>query len=170
MLLRQADARERFIFEEHKPDGVPKPAYAMPAEGWEWLRPHDRDVHAEAVLAAITPAAIAVRLAQLADEGRLPSLDPAAPPGPGEVDASPSSARFAWASHFLGVPAPAIYLNDDPELALAAVVAEEPTVIAGGKAQRGRSLTELAFMVGPPPRLPRGRATGSSSTTPPSRS
>src|SRR5262249_38486434 len=42
----------------------------------------------------------------------------------------------------------AIYLNDDPQLTLAAVVAEEPTVFAGVKAQRGRSLPELAFMVG----------------------
>src|SRR5262249_44287484 len=55
---------------------------------------------------------------------------------------------FAWASHFLAVPAPDIYLNDDPQLTLAAVVAEEPTVFAGVKAQRGRTLPELAFLVG----------------------
>ena len=147
MLLRQADARERFIFEEHKHDGVPKPAYAMPAEGWEWLRPHDRDLHAEAVLAAITPAAIAVRLAQLSADGRLPSMDPKDRQDP-SLSTIAIVRSFAWASHFLAVPAPAIYLNDDPQLALASVVTEEPTVIAGVKAQRGRSLTELAFMVG----------------------
>ncbi len=147
MLLRQADARERFIFEEHKPEGLPKPAYALPPEGWEWLRPRENDVHAGAVLAAITPSAIAVRLAQLAAEGRLPEPDPALRQDP--TTSTISVVRsFAWASHILSVPAPAIFLNDDRDFSLAAVVAEEPTVIAGGKAQRGRSPTELAFLVG----------------------
>jgi hypothetical protein len=41
-----------------------------------------------------------------------------------------------------------VYLSDDPSLALASVIAEEPTVFAGNKVLRGRSLTELAFLVG----------------------
>jgi hypothetical protein len=138
MFLRQADARERFIFEEHKPQGVPKPAYALRAEAWEWLRPHDRDVHAEAVLAAITPAAITARLAQLSAEGRLPALDPAGRQDPEKSTVS-IVRSFTWASHFLSLPAPAVY---------ASVIAEEPTVFAGQKVLRGRSLPELAFLVG----------------------
>jgi len=147
MFLRQADARERFIFEEHKPHGVPKPAYALRAEAWEWLRPHDRDVRAEAVLAAITPAAISARVAQLSAEGRLPSLDPAGRQDPEKSTVS-IVRSFAWASHFLTVPAPDVYLSDDKDLALASVIAEEPTVFAGNKVLRGRSLPELAFLVG----------------------
>jgi tetratricopeptide (TPR) repeat protein len=147
MLLRQADARERFIFEENKPDGVPKLLYPMPAEGWEWLRPSRRDVHAEAVLAAVTPAAIAVRLAQLAGEGRLPPLDPSLRQDP-EKSTISIVRSFGWASHFLAVPAPAIYFNDDRDLALASVIAEEPTVIVGARVQRGKSLAELALLVG----------------------
>jgi tetratricopeptide (TPR) repeat protein len=147
MFLRKADARERFIFEEHKPDGVAKLAYALPPEGWEWLRAHDRDRHAEAVLAAVTPAAISVRLAELEAEGRLPDLDPAARQDPEKSTVS-IVRSFKWASHFLGVSAPAIHLHDDPELSLAAVVAEEPTVFVGGRALRGRSLPELAFLAG----------------------
>lgn len=147
MHLRQADTRERFIFEEHKPHGVPKPAFALRAEAWEWLRPHDRDTRAEAVLRAVTPAAIAARLAQLGSEGRLPSLDPAGKQDPEKSTVS-IVRSFAWASHYLAVPAPAVYLSDDPGLALASVVAEEATVFAGQKVLRGRSLTELAFLVG----------------------
>jgi tetratricopeptide (TPR) repeat protein len=147
MLLHEAEARERFIFEEHKLESVPKPTYALPTEGWAWLRPHDREVHAEAVLGAVTPAAIAVRLAFLASEGRLPALDPALRQDPERSTVS-IVRSFAWASHFLSVPAPAIYLNDDKELTLAAVIAEEPTVMIGAKAQRGRTPSELAFLVG----------------------
>ena len=147
MFLRHADARERFIFEEHKPQGVSKPAYALPAEAWGWLRQHDRDTHAEAVLDAITPACIAVRIAQLAAEGRLPDLDPASRQDPEKSTVS-IVRSFAWASHFLGVAAPDIYIHDDPQLALASVIAEAPTVLCGNKAMRGRSLAELAFLVG----------------------
>jgi hypothetical protein len=147
MLLHEAETRERFIFEEHKVEGLPKPAYAMPAEGWAWLCPRDLEIHAEAVLGAVTPAAIAVRLAALASEGRLPALDPALRQDPERSTVS-IVRSFAWASHFLAVPAPAVYFNDDRELTLAAVIAEEPTVMVGSKAQRGRSLSELAFLVG----------------------
>ncbi|MFT3772887.1 MAG: hypothetical protein QM820_46470 [Minicystis sp.] len=147
MFLRQADARERFIFEEHKPHGVPKPTYSLRPEAWEWLRPHERDVHAEAVLAAVTPAAIAARLSQLAEAGRLPALDPAGRQDP-EKSTISIVRSFTWASHFLGVPAPAVYLSDDAQLALASVLAEEPTVFAGQKVLRGRTLPELAFVVG----------------------
>ncbi|APR76116.1 Gluconokinase [Minicystis rosea] len=147
MFLRQADARERFIFEEHKPEGVLKPAYSLRPESWEWLRPHDRDMEAEAVLAAVTPAAIAARLAQLEEAGRLPALDPAGRQDPDKSTVS-IVRSFTWASHFLGVPAPAVYLSDEPQLALASVIAEEPTVFAGQKVLRGRSLPELAFFVG----------------------
>jgi tetratricopeptide (TPR) repeat protein len=147
MFARQADARERFIFEEHRPTGVPKPAYALRAEGWEWIRVHDRDVEVEAVLAAVTPAAIAARIAELTKDGRLPDLDPAS-----RQDLEKSTVSivrsFGWASHFLAVPPPAIHIHDDPSLGLAAVMTEEPTVVVGQKVLRGRSLPELAFLVG----------------------
>ena len=146
MFLRQADARERFIFEEHKPDGVPKPSYVLPAAGWGWLRVHDRDTFAEAVLAAAAPAAITLRLAQLKAEGRLPPLTPAARQDPEKTTIS-IVRSFAWAAHLLGVPAPAVYL-DERDLALASVPAEEPSVVIGNKVLRGRSLAELAFFVG----------------------
>jgi tetratricopeptide (TPR) repeat protein len=147
MALRLADARERFIFEEHKPQGVPKANHVLRPEAWEWMRPHDRDMEAEAILTAVTPAAIAARLASLGSQGRLPNLDPAGRQDPEKSTVS-IVRSFKWASHFLGVSAPAVYLSDDPNLALASVLAEEPTVFAGQKVLRGRSLPELAFFVG----------------------
>jgi tetratricopeptide (TPR) repeat protein len=147
MALRLADARERFIFEEHKPQGVPRANHVLRPEAWEWMRPHDRDMEAEAILTAVTPAAIAARLASLGSQGRLPNLDPAGRQDPEKSTVS-IVRSFKWASHFLGVSAPAVYLSDDPNLALASVLAEEPTVFAGQKVLRGRSLPELAFFVG----------------------
>jgi hypothetical protein len=144
---RKAEARERFFHEEHKPDGVPKFAHAMREAGWDLLRTQERDLNLEAVLGTIAPAAIAARLSQLTDEGRLPTLDPAARQDPTKTTIS-IVRSFVWASHYLGVPPPAIYLHDDATVGLATIIAEEPTAFAGGRVLRGRSLPELAFLAG----------------------
>lgn len=144
---RKAESRERFVFEEHKPEGVPKFAHAMRHDGWDLLRTRERDVNLESVLTTIAPAAIAERLSQLEGEGRLPTLDPAARQDPAKTTIS-IVRSFVWASHYLGVPPPAIYLHDDATVGLATIIAEEPTALAGGRVLRGRSLSELAFLAG----------------------
>jgi len=144
---RKAESRERFFFEEHKPEGVPKFAHAMREDGWDLLRTPARDLNLEAVLGTIAPAAIAARLSQLTDEGRLPTLDPAARQDPTKTTIS-IVRSFVWASHYLGVAPPAIYLHDDATVGLATIIAEEPTALAGGRVLRGRSLPELAFLAG----------------------
>jgi hypothetical protein len=144
---QRAESRERFVFEEHRPEGVPKFAHAMREDGWDLLRTQGRDLNLEAVLGTIAPAAIAARLAQLTDEGRLPTLDPAARQDPAKTTIS-IVRSFVWASHYLGVAPPAIYLHDDATVGLAAIIAEEPTAFAGGRVLRGRSLPELAFLAG----------------------
>jgi tetratricopeptide (TPR) repeat protein len=147
MFLRASEARERFVFEEHKPEGVPRMTRPLPREGWDLLRTEDRHRDVEAILAAIAPAAIAMRLAQLQKDKKLPALDPAARQDP-ETSTASIVRSFKWASHFLGVAAPAIYVHDDPAVNLAAVPAEEPSVFAGGGVLRGKTVPELAFLVG----------------------
>jgi tetratricopeptide (TPR) repeat protein len=144
---RAAETRERFIFEEHRIDGVPKLARAVRKETWELLRVDERDRALEDILGAIAPCAITMRLAQLAEEGRVPALDPASKQDPDTSTAS-IVRSFKWAAHFLSLPLPAIYVRDEPNLNLAAVPVEQPTVIAGGGVLRGKSLSELAFLVG----------------------
>ncbi len=144
---RKAESRERFVFDEHKPEGVPQLLHAMRQDGWDLLRTPARDLNLEAVLTTITPAAIAARLSQLEDEGRLPKLDPAARQDPAKTTIS-IVRSFKWASHFLGVAPPAIYLHDDATVGLATIIAVEPTALAGGRVLRGRSLSELAFLAG----------------------
>ncbi len=145
--LGHADQRERFIYEENKVDGPPKPTRAIDADGWDLLRDSSRNHAVEDVLEAIVKAAIEAKLADLRAAGRLPALDPAAKQDPKKSTVS-IVRSFNWASHFLGVPMPAVYLRDDAQVGLAAVIAEEPAVIAGAGVLRGKSLTELAFAAG----------------------
>ncbi|AUX44084.1 uncharacterized protein SOCE26_055440 [Sorangium cellulosum] len=145
--LGAAEARERFVFEEHRPAGVVQPAHAVSPASWELLRAADRDRALEEVLASIAGAAIRARLAQRARERKLPQLDPAA-----RADAERNAAGvvrlFSWASRCLGMPAPAVYLRKDAPIGVAAVLVEEPSVLVGGEALRGRTAAELAFLVG----------------------
>ncbi|WP_437668652.1 tetratricopeptide repeat protein [Sorangium sp. So ce131] len=145
--LGAAEARERFVFEEHRPAGVVQPARAVSPASWELLRAADRDRALEEVLASVAGAAIRARLAQRARERKLPQLDPAA-----RADAERNAAGvvrlFSWASRCLGMPAPAVYLRKDAPIGVAAVLVEEPSVLVGGEALRGRTAAELAFLVG----------------------
>ena len=145
--LGVAEAREHFVYEEHRPDGVPRFTRPLSERGWDRLRAADRDRNVEAVLAAAQEAAIAARLAQRAGDKKFAQLDQRA-----RQDLQESTIgvvrSFAWASHFLGVPAPAIYLRDDAPLGIAAITVEEPSVIVGSGVLRGRSLPDLAFLVG----------------------
>ncbi|MDI1475848.1 hypothetical protein [Polyangium sp. y55x31] len=145
--LGVAESRERFLYDEHKPNGVPRFLSAMPAEGWDLLRDERRDTLTEGVLEAIAGAAIAARLEQLADEGRLPALDPSQ-----KQDLQRSTISivrsFAWGSHFLGVTPPDVYVREDAAVSLVAIPAADATVLAGQHALRGRTLAELAFLVG----------------------
>ncbi|NUQ78215.1 MAG: hypothetical protein HUU21_32190 [Polyangiaceae bacterium] len=147
MHLKSADARERFVFEEHLPDGVPKFKKALNEGSWQLLRLEDTDIHVEAILASVARAAVAAKLEQLEEEKRLPQLDPSAKQDP-QTSTVSIVRSFVWGSHFLGVPAPAAYIRDDAPIGLAAVMASEPSVILGSLVLRGRSMPELGFLVG----------------------
>ena len=145
--LGVADDRQRIIHDEHRTEGVPKLRRALRPEAWDLLGVRGRDRNVEAILAAITPAAIEVKLAQLAAEGRMPALDPASRQDPEQSTISVVRS-LTWASHFLGIPAPAVYVREDAPVGLAAMTMAEPTAVAGASVLRGRGLLDLAFLVG----------------------
>ncbi|WP_437573018.1 tetratricopeptide repeat protein [Sorangium sp. So ce887] len=145
--LGAAEERERFIFEEHRPAGLVQPARGLGPGSWDLLRAADRDRALEEILASVADAAIRARFAQRAREKKAPHVDPAA-----RADAERNAAGvvrlFSWASRCLGIAAPAVYLRKDAPIAVAAVTVEEPSVLVGGEALRGRTAAELAFLVG----------------------
>jgi hypothetical protein len=147
LLRGVAESREKFLYEEHKPKGNPPFKKAIVPESWDLLRDEERDKPTEGVLIAIAPIAIAARLETLISEGKLPSFDPSTRQD--ALKSTVSAVRsLAWGSHFLGMDIPAIFVREDAPVGLVAIPAEEPTVLAGTHALRGRSLQELAFLVG----------------------
>ncbi len=147
VFLKSADTRERIIFEEHAVETVPAFVHPLPEGAWDLLREGDTDPHVEAILSAVSSAAVAAKIAILEEEKRLPYLDPDMREKP-EESAIEIVRSFAWGSRYLGIPAPFAYVREDASIGLAAVMAPEPSVIVGSHVLRGRSPGELAFMVG----------------------
>src|SRR5262249_46771409 len=61
MHLREPESRERFVFEEHRPEGVPKLVKPIRSDGWALLAAADRDGRVETLVEAVMPAAISVK-------------------------------------------------------------------------------------------------------------
>lgn len=146
VFLGEPTPGEKAIYDAHRPKGMLSPKSHLPDGAWALLRgPGARVV--SGVLEPIADAAVSARLGELEARSRLPKLDPAARQDP-EKSTISVVRSLSWASHLLGVPAPAVYLSDDPAVALSAVPAREPSALAGGAVLRGRSPNELAFLVG----------------------
>ena len=94
---------------------------------------------------AISPAILRARVIQLEERGKLAPL-------PERQDAKTSTASvvrsIAWAAQYLGVDAPAIYLDDKLDAPIAARFAKHQALVVGKAAMRGRSVAELAFLAG----------------------
>jgi tetratricopeptide (TPR) repeat protein len=125
------------------------PPYEKPLSevGWDLLRGPGGDPVVDAVMAAIAPGVLRMRVSQLDAEGKLPPLSPE-----DRQDAATSTASvvrsLAWGSQMLGVPLPAVYVNKDAPGALLAPFAKHQTTVVGRDAMQGRSPRELAFLVG----------------------
>ena len=146
-VLDEANDRERIVFREHKVEGVPAHQRPMRPQAWEWLRHEDRDETVDGVMRAVAPAVLRVRVRQLEVEGKLPVLDEATRQDP-ESSTVSVVRSLSWGSQFLGVPLPALYLQEGRDGTLVVPFARHQSTIIGKDVLRGRSVAELAFLVG----------------------
>jgi tetratricopeptide (TPR) repeat protein len=98
------------------------------------------------VLSTIGPAAVSLRVAELAAARRLTALDPAAKQAPASTASIVRT--FAWASHVLGIPLPELYVMDAVPGGLAAAQVAVPSTAIGPSVMSGKSVSELSFVVG----------------------
>ena len=146
-LTDSASDEQRITYHKHRPDPVPAHKHVLDPADWELLRDAGREPSVEAVMTAIAPTVLRLRVMQLEAEGKLPRLPDSMRQDP-ETSTISVVRSIGWASHFLGLPTPAIHVNDEVAGTLVAPFAKHQSVIAGRLALRGRSLGELAFLVG----------------------
>jgi tetratricopeptide (TPR) repeat protein len=143
--LGEANEDERATYEASQVQGVPALVRPLRREAWSWLRTKQHDTLVDQVMRAIAPSVLRARVLQLEEKKKLPAL-------PERQDPKTSTASvvrsIGWASQFLGVEAPAIYLDDKVEAPLSARFARHQAMVVGKTAMRGRSIGELAFLAG----------------------
>jgi golgin subfamily B member 1 len=145
--LGAADVSHELVIEQFRPDGPIRPTTALEAGWWdECLCARGADSIVCDVLLAVSDAAIALRLEELAARKKLPVLDLATR----QDKASTASVvrTFVWAARALGIALPDLYLLDDVPNGIAAVPATTPGTALGPQVRTGMTVQQLAFLAG----------------------
>lgn len=145
--LGAADVAHELVIEQFRPEGPIRPTTALEEISWdECLRARGSDPIVCDILRAVSDAAIALRLDELAAKKQLPVLDPSAK----QDKASTASVvrTFVWAARALGITLPDLYLLDDVPSGIAAVPATTPGTALGPQVRSGMTVQQLAFLTG----------------------
>ena len=145
--LAAADVSHELVIEQFRPDGPIRPTTALDASWWaECLCARGHDAIVDDILLAVSDAAIALRLEELAARKKLPVLDPATK----QDKASTASVvrTFVWAGRALGIALPDLYLLEDVPSGIAAVPAPSPGTALGPQVRTGMTVQQLAFLAG----------------------
>jgi tetratricopeptide (TPR) repeat protein len=145
--LGEADTEEQNVYRHFAPRVALAPTQALDDATWQKLQPDDHDRNLDAILSAIAPAVVSLRIDELGARGQLPRLDPKAKQ---DVEQSTVSAvrTVGWAAKLLGVRVPAIYARaEEVAHGIALVPAVEPTIAIGKALLSGRSVPELTFRI-----------------------
>lgn len=145
--LGAADVAHELVIEQFRPDGPIRPTTALEEVSWdECLRARGSDPIVCDILRAVSDAAIALRLQELAAKKKLPVLDPTTK----QDKASTASVvrTFVWAARALGIALPDVYLLEEVPSGIAAVPAERPGIALGPQVRSGMTVQQLAFLTG----------------------
>lgn len=145
--LGEAEMQEQVFYDQYHPLTPSRPARALEEAAWDDLYPADYDLHVRSILSVVSPVAIEFRLGKLQQLKALPPLDPRARQDPATSTVS-LTRTFVWASKVLNSPLPEIYVGEDVPGGIAAVPAPSPTAMVGKSVLSGKSLLEMAFLVG----------------------
>jgi hypothetical protein len=145
---REATDRELELYEQHRTEGLVRPARAINDDEWRELLFHpDEDPLIGEIFAAIAPS---VLLGQLTNVRA--SIAPELLDADKRVDPATSTLQavrcFAWGSAFLGLKTPPLYVYPEVDAGAEIVLNPQPTTRLGKRAVSGRSSAELAFLAG----------------------
>ncbi len=144
-VLEVASEQQQAVFDQHRPDTVPPHKRPIRPAAWDWLRDEDAERSVDAVMRAVAPAVLRLRVGQLEAEGKLPAYPVSSRQDPTKSTIS-AVRSLSWACQFLGLESPGIYLSDEQNEPFWAPFGKHQTTVVGRGALSGRSLNELAFL------------------------
>jgi cellulose synthase operon protein C len=141
----EAEPDEQALYRAHAPRLALQPQKAVDDAALAMLTPDDHDPVVAAIVAAISDAAVGIRLDQLKAAKQLPKLGDKQ-----DLEKTTVSAvrTVGWAARFFAIKAPAVYLRPGEVFAFAQLPAIEPSLGLGDGVLTGRSIPELAFLLG----------------------
>lgn len=141
----EADPEEQALYRAHAPRVALQPQRSVDDAALLLLAPEDHDPVVAAIVTAISDAAVALRLDQLKAQKQLPKLGERQ-----DLEKSTVSAvrTVEWASRFFAIKPPAVYTRPGEVFAFAQLPAAEPSLALGDGVLTGRSIPELAFLLG----------------------
>lgn len=141
--LGDADINESLLADTHRPEGLLTARGSFGEEDWSCLRP-ERDEPLERILRLVTPAAIELRLRDLAQGGLSPKLSDATLQNPAGTTTLMRS--LSWTARLLGTEVPAVHVLPTVEGELSPLPLDAPTTAASRNVASGLELPELAFL------------------------
>jgi tetratricopeptide (TPR) repeat protein len=143
--LGAADVDHELYLEQVKAtSGSLRPAAALDDAAWRKLAASGVDPEVGAILRAVLPAAIAMRVDDLRAAKKLLELPQA---DRQSKDSTASVVRsFAWAAQLLGVELPELYVVADVPGGVAAVQSKVPTTALGPQVTSGLGVPALGFL------------------------
>ena len=144
--LGEADIDEQMTYQQFAPEVAVRPAQPLDDAGWAMLMPLELDGATTALLTALAPAAIGVRIEQLQSRKALPKLAPAEKQ---DVERTTITAvrTVGWVARLLGMPAPDVYVrSEEVPGGFAVLPTIEPAIALGPSILTGRPVQELAFL------------------------
>jgi tetratricopeptide (TPR) repeat protein len=145
--LGAAEIDHDLVIHQFREKTMPRPNAMVDDDTWKALvRASGADPAVEAILRAILPVAITMRLEELRDKKKLIELDPHKKQS--ETSTVSIVRAFQWASQVLGIALPDLYVFDDVPGGLAAVPYHAPSTAVGPTVLRDRRTPELAFVAG----------------------
>jgi tetratricopeptide (TPR) repeat protein len=143
----EADEGEQALYRAHAPRVALQPTQAISDGGLALLATEDHDPIVAAIVSSIADAAVAVRIEQLRAGKKLPKLDPR---DAQDLEKTTVSAvrSVGWAARFFAMRPPVVYTRPGDPSGIVQLPAPEPTFALGDGVLTGRSVPELAFMLG----------------------
>ncbi|MCL2823279.1 MAG: hypothetical protein FWD57_04745 [Polyangiaceae bacterium] len=148
--LGEADLDEQSLYQQFRPVSDLKPKTTLKDVDWDGLYPSDHSDHnacVREILSIVGPAAIAHRIAQLEQSGRLPVLSAGTKHDP--VSSPVAAVRCVrWGARILHVPVPETHVLANLTAGLSAIPTRYPTIAVGPRSISRKTVAELAFLVG----------------------
>ncbi len=146
--LGEASPEEQAHFDAHRRQGLIAPRTGISAATWQDCLFHQEEEQLTGqIFSLIAPAVLIGRVTTLRRDGVL--TQPAAETRQDPATSTLMAVRaIGWGAALLGLAAPRVHIEKDRENAYVNLPGVPPYTVVGGGALRGKSETELAFLVG----------------------